>query len=100
MRQTFASTLSLGAVTLAVVLYPAHQASATDPVGYKSTPYVQGRFAAIDLVNYFVPPTTRPGPATSGRLLKRPAALLTCMCRTTLEMQTAAPAGTPTPDIA
>jgi quercetin dioxygenase-like cupin family protein len=62
MRHTFTTKLLLGAVTLLVVLYPAYKASATDPVGFKSTTYVQGRYAPIDVTNYFVPPNyaTRP----------------------------------------
>jgi quercetin dioxygenase-like cupin family protein len=56
MRQTFAAKFLLGAATLAVVLYPAHKASATDPVGFTGTPIAQGRFSTIDATNYFVPP--------------------------------------------
>jgi quercetin dioxygenase-like cupin family protein len=55
MKPKSAWTSLLGAAALAVVLYPANQALATDPVGYTKTPIVQGRFEAIDVANSFVP---------------------------------------------
>jgi hypothetical protein len=54
MNGRFALTLST--LALAVIMYPASKASATDPQGFTGTTLAQGRYNPLDVTNYFIPP--------------------------------------------
>jgi quercetin dioxygenase-like cupin family protein len=56
MKSANACKALLSAAALAMLLYPAQKAHATDPVGFTGTTLAQGRYQGIDVTNYFVPP--------------------------------------------